>query len=191
MHGTRISNADHLALENLWDQGGIWASNTWTRLNTEHFGGKLKYHGIVWGLTPHGCRLGHTSPAGRITLHPALLNPRGNAWQISGKLGTLFAADVLLHEMCHVDLFAAGVSNDDEGRHHNTQEWADLIMRITPELGLWTVLAAPVKPRRIDGNVVRRPLDGHLSRDQMARWPYSLRLDGYYSTDPETIRVPI
>jgi hypothetical protein len=111
LHATKIGKADHAALANLWGQAGVWASNTWTRLNAEHFDGKLKYHGIVWGLTPHGHAYGHTSPAGRVTLHPALLNPRGDAWQQREQLGTLFAADVLLHEMCHVDLFGAGVEN--------------------------------------------------------------------------------
>jgi hypothetical protein len=190
MHTTTITRPDRAALENLWGNAGTWVVDTWTRLNATHFAGKLRYHGIVWGLTPHGHAYGHTSPTRRITLHPALLNPRGDAWEIREQLGTLFAADVLLHEMCHVELFDAGVENTEES-HHNTQEWCDLIIRITPELGLWTVLAAPVKPRRVDGKVVRLPLDGHLSRDAIAHWPHSLRLGGYYGTDPETIRVPI
>ena len=36
-------------------------------------------------------------------------------------------------------------------------------------LGLDPIKAAPVKPRRINGAVLRRPLEGHLTRTQMAR----------------------
>jgi hypothetical protein len=72
-----ITKADCAALENLWGDAGTWAADTWTRLNATHFDGQLRYHGIVWGLTPHGGRLGHTSRTDRITLHPALLDPQG------------------------------------------------------------------------------------------------------------------
>jgi hypothetical protein len=69
-----------------------------------------------------------------------------------------------------VALFAAGGSTE-----HNSDEWCAQIMRITPRLGLDPIKAAPVKPRRIDGAVLRRPLEGHLTRGQMARWPHTIR----------------
>jgi hypothetical protein len=64
-------------------------------------------------------------------------------------------------------------------------------MRITPQLGLPPIKAAPVKTRRIDGKVTRQPLDGHLSRGDIARWPYSLRPAGYYDSTDTRIHVPI
>ncbi|HTX97918.1 MAG TPA: hypothetical protein VME67_25675 [Mycobacterium sp.] len=41
-----------------------------------------------------------------------------------------------MHEMVHVALFAAGVEHGEGESHHNTPEWCDEIMRITPQLGL-------------------------------------------------------
>ena len=92
MHATTITRPDRAALDNLWGEAGLWAADTWTRLNADHFDGRLRYDGVVWGLTPHGCKLGYTSnPDGRITLHPALLDPRSNAWGIWDKLGMRYA----------------------------------------------------------------------------------------------------
>jgi hypothetical protein len=54
MHTATITKPDRAALENLWGAAGAWAADTWTRLNDEHFDGQLQYHGIVFGLTPHG-----------------------------------------------------------------------------------------------------------------------------------------
>jgi hypothetical protein len=194
VHTTTITDADRAALENLWGDAGAWAADTWTRLNTDHFDGELRYHGIVFGLTPHGHNLGHTQSSGpwpgRITLHPSLLHPRGRAWTIGSKLGARFAADVLLHEMVHVTLIARGVDRDDVEGCHNIPEWCEEIMRITPQLGLDPVKAAPVKPRRVNGKVMRKPLDDHLTRDEIAHWPHSLRPAGYYTTEGR-IRVPI
>jgi hypothetical protein len=98
-------------------------------------------------------------------------------------LGAAHAADVLLHEMVHVALFAAGVEHREDDSHHNTPEWCEQITRITPQLHLEPIKAAPVKPRRVNGKVVRRPLDGHLARAVIARWPHTLRPAGYYTRD--------
>jgi hypothetical protein len=199
VHQTTITKADRAALENLWENPGTWAADTWTQLNTDHFDGRARYHGIVFGLTPHGGCLGHTSPTtGRITLHPALLDPQSDdpwllKWRGAG-LGARFAADVMLHEMVHATLHDRGVTNTHRNPHHNTVEWCDEIMRITPQLGLDPVKAAPVKPRRvrIDGEsvVVRKELDGHMSRNDIGHWPHTLRPAGYY-TAKGRIHVPI
>jgi hypothetical protein len=187
---TTITKADRDALENLWGEAGTWAAASWTRHNSEHFDGRLRYHGIVWGLTPHGGRLGHTYASGRITLHPSLLAPQESAWGIRDQLGARYAEDVLLHEMVHSSLFERDISNSSRHPHHNTEEWCAEIMRITPQLGLEPVKAAPVKPRRIKGVVKREPLDGHLSRDDISHWPHSLRPAGYYTSEGR-IHVPI
>jgi hypothetical protein len=140
----------------------------------------------VFGLTPHGHAYGHTyRDTKRITLHTSLLDARGRAWHISEKLGERFAEDVLLHEMVHVRLDDRGVNSD-----HNAQPWCDEIMRITPQLDLEPVKAAPVKPRRVNGKVKRLPLDGHLSRDEISSWPHSIRPASYYTREGR-IHVPI
>jgi hypothetical protein len=194
MHTATITQPDRAALENLWGDAGIWAADTWTRLNATHFDGRARYHGVVWGLTPHGHHLGHTSnPGGRITLHPALLDPQTDAWKIRDRLGTRFAADVLLHEMIHALLGDEGYAptgRADEDSCHNNPRWCTEIVRITPQLQLPPIMAVPVKPRRVNGKVRREPLDGHLSRDAIARWPYSLRPAGFYTSEGR-IRVPI
>jgi hypothetical protein len=74
---------------------------------------------------------------------------------------------------------------------HDTDEWCAGIVRISPVLGLPPIKAAPVKTRRVNGVVVRRPLDGHLPRADIAGWPHSLRPDGYYGPDAERIAVRI
>lgn len=183
MHTTTITRADRAALENLWGDAGAWAADTWTRLNADHFASKLRYHGIVFGLTPHGHHLGHTYTDGRITLHTSLLDPRGRAWLIRDRLGERFAADVLLHEMVHAWLFQRGYTYepDDPNGAHNNDQWCAEIVRITPALGLPVIKAVPVKPRRVDGAVVRRPLDDHLDRDAISRWPHTIRPAGYYA----------
>jgi len=185
MHTTTMTKADRAALENLWGTVGTWTADTWTHLNTTYFGGKAKYHGVTWGLTPHGKRLGHTwvddggaGVLGRITLHPALLDPRGNAWEMGPVLGARLAEHVLLHEMLHAYLGDRGLDAS-----HNSQPWCDEIMRITPLLGLAAVQAEPVKPRRVDGKVVRLARDGFLSRDDLAHWPHTLMAPDYYNTE--------
>jgi hypothetical protein len=187
MHTATITRPDRAALENLWGDAGIWVADTWTEHNRAHFDGRLRYHGVVWGLTPHGHNLGHTwRDSRRITLHPALLDPHGDAWSIRDQLGMRFTSDVLLHEMVHVLLNDRGVNSE-----HNSDEWCAEITRITPALDLPEIKAAPVKPRRVNGKVVRRPLDGHLPRDAIASWPHSIRPGVYYGRDTERIRVPI
>jgi hypothetical protein len=189
LHATTITRPDRAALDNLWGEAGLWVADTWTRLNTTHFAGKLRYRGVVFGLTPHGHRLGHTRETGRITLHPALLDPQGDAWYHGHQLGARYAEDVLLHEQVHAWLFQHGGAGCEDGGH-NTDEWCAEIVRITPQLGLPPIKAVPVKTRRVNGAVVRLPLDGHLCRGDIAHWPHSLRSAGYYDTDGR-IPVPI
>jgi hypothetical protein len=190
LHANIISPEDRAALTNLWGEAGAWAADIWKWLNADHFGGQLRYHGIVFGLTPHGHRLAHTYPSGRITLHPALLDPRGDAWEQEYKLGARHAEDVLLHEMVHAWLFDTTPDHASDEGGHNIDEWCTEIVRITPGLGLPPVKAAPVKPRRTDGAVRRMLLDGHLSRADIAHWPHSLRPAGYYDREGR-IPVPI
>lgn len=182
---------DRFALERLWGEAGTWVADTWPDLVARCFDGSLPYGGVVWGLTPHGHHLGHTSAAtGRITLHPALLDPQDEeVWSVpEAVLGVRYASDVLLHEMVHVRLL--GVPHGPDGPH-NTEAWCEEIMRITPLLGLARVTAEPVKPRRINGKVTRAARDGYLSRDAIARWPHTLRSPSYYVADNRKIYVPI
>ncbi len=59
---------------------GVWAYDTWQRLNIEYFDETLTVGGIFWGLTPHGHTLGFYSPwRNSITLHTSLVRPSGAA----------------------------------------------------------------------------------------------------------------
>jgi hypothetical protein len=66
---------------------------------------------------------------------------------------------------------------------HNAEPWCDEIMRITPLLDLPPVQAEPVKPRRVNGKVVRLARDGFLSRDDLASWPHTIVPADYYTRD--------
>lgn len=173
----------------LWGDAGTWAADTFAALNRDYFDGHVPARGIAWGLTPHGHRLGHTQPSGRITLHPALLDPKSDAWGTAEFLGAGYATDVLLHEMMHALLFARGIDNTTDGGGHNIPAWCEQVERLAPRLGLGTVRAAPVKPRRVDGKVVRLARDGHLSRDALARFPHSLREPAWHRANRQ--RMPV
>ena len=172
------------AQETLWGEAGAWAHDTWHDLNASLFAGELTYAGIVWALLPHGGSLGHCESSGRITLHPSLVAPAGaRPWGgPAAQYTDRFAGDVLVHEMIHALLFDRGVPLDDRAGHHNTLEWCAEIMRLSPPVIGRSIKAEPVKPRRIDGKVQRKPRAGYLTRDQAAHWPHSMRpdADAYY-----------
>lgn len=184
MTGNTNGDRYRQAQEILWGEPGAWAHDTFDELNGRYFADEIPHAGIAWGLTPHGGRLGHTRCTGRITLHPALLDPHSDAWRIEPYLGEAYARDVLLHEMIHAYLFARSEEPD-----HNGQPWCREVMRLAPSLGLGEVRAAPVVPRRVDGRVVRRALDGHLDRHQLAHFPHSIRPNDFYRADRG--RMPI
>jgi hypothetical protein len=166
------------AQRTLWGQAGAWSYDAWHDLNAAYFDDELTYHGVVWGLTPHGGKLGYCEPSERITLHSSLVDPRGTkpwGWE-SDRFTDRLARDVLLHEMIHAQLFARGnVQRDDRGGHHNTPEWCAEIERLTPLLLDIEVKAEPVRPRRIEGKVTRKTNPGHLTRADAAHWPHSVR----------------
>jgi hypothetical protein len=176
----------------LWDDAGSWAADTFAELNRDYFGGQVPARGIAWGLTPHGHALGYTAPlSGRITLHPALLDPRSDAWGVSEYLGEGYARDVLLHEMVHALLIDRGFHRDDEEGSHNIPAWCHQVERLAPLLGLGTVLAAPVKPRRIDGKVTRLALPGHLDRGTISGFPHTLRPRSWYEANRDRMRISL
>jgi hypothetical protein len=211
---TTITRADRAALENLWADAGAWAADSWSKLNEQCFDGKLRYRGVVFGLTKHGGALGHTSPSGRITLHPALLDPQdwdddGRVWKAISldQLGDRYAADVLVHEMIHVWIrqqYPALDRPDDRGESsHNYVWWCREITRISPVIGLGDILAEPVLPRRIPNPergrnpkadktiVVRKVRDGYLTQSEIGQWPHSLRPASYYAGSNGKLSVPI
>jgi len=183
---TPRSSTYRRAQEVLWGEAGLWAHDTFAQLNAVHFGGEISHSGIVWGLTPHGARLGHCRHDGRITLHPALLDPKSDAWGIEPYLGEAYARDVVLHEMIHALLFQRGLEAG-----HNGEPWCAEIVRLAPELGLKPIKAAPVVPRRVDGKVRRLPLPGHLDRKTIATFPHPLRPASYYKNTNGRLPVAI
>jgi hypothetical protein len=161
-------------LENLWGDADIWVADTWSQLNDQCFSGNLRYCGVVWATRK---RVAGHGPLGRITLHPALLDPKpwanrfGKIWTYSvEKLGSAYAADTLVHEMAHAWLLQLGEADHED---HNSQAWCDEIVRLTPLLGL-----AAVKAERVVG----QPRDGFLSKSPLRSWPHEgLRSPGYYT----------
>jgi hypothetical protein len=170
----------------LWGDAGVWAHETFCMLNAQYFADEIPHSGIVWGLTAHGRKLGHCHCDGRITLHPALLDPKSNAWGIEPYLGEAYARDVVLHEMIHALLFHRGVDAD-----HNSEPWCAEIVRLAPELGLKSIKAVPVVPRRVDGVVRRQSLPGHLDRKTIATFPHPLRPKSYYRNTNGRLPVAI
>jgi len=169
----------------LWGPAGAWAHDTFSELNAQYFANAIPHAGIAWGLTPHGHLLGYTHRIdGRITLHSALLDPHSNAWGMWSRLGERCARDVLLHEMIHAFLLSR-----DECPDHNARPWCREVERLALALGLGVVHAAPVKARRINGRVVKRPLDGHLTQKALGAFPHSLRPVGYYESANNRMRI--
>jgi hypothetical protein len=182
--GTRSYDAQLRQAEVLFFDGlGAWAHDTFARLNEACFGGLLTPRPVLWGLTPHGRSLGYYHAGSRrIVLHESLIRPSGDAWGQASLLGPRYAEDVLLHEMVHAaqhELRGGPLGREANGPH-NEPVWCAEIERLTPLLGLPPIKARPVKPRRVNGSVSRRPRDGCLSQGQIARWPHCLRPAEYY-----------
>jgi hypothetical protein len=177
MTSNRTAAEYRQAQEILYGAAGVWAHDTFVALNAQYFANAVPHRGILWGLLSYGGKLGLCNGAsGRIILHTSLLDPRSaHPWDMQwSDLGESFACDVLLHEMLHAYLGARR-----ENPKHNAAPWCREIERLAIELGIGPVRAQPVKPRRVDGKLMRRALPGHLTQDQLSRFPYSLRPPGY------------
>jgi hypothetical protein len=166
----------------LWGKAGVFAYETFDRINLEHFGGELPALPIVIGITAYGHCLGLTrgEELPRITLGSNLIayteNSSIKGKPYGGKLvpGQNTVRDVLLHEMIHAKLILEGL---DPG--HNAQPWCEEIARLSPAVLGHEIQVAPVKPRRVDGKVRRLALPDHLTQSELARWPGSLRPAGW------------
>jgi hypothetical protein len=157
------------AAEVLWGEAGAWAVDEYQRHNLAYFGGELPPVPIVIGLTAYGHCLGITRHEGewsgevpRITLQSPVFAK-----------GTLWVSDIIIHEMVHAKLMLA-----QENVRHNARPWCAEIERLSPLVLGRSIKAAPVNPRRIGGKNVRLEHEGHLSRDLLSRWPYSIREGG-------------
>jgi hypothetical protein len=177
---TAPTHDDYLhAAVTLWGPAGEYVYCTFDELNARHFDGELPALPIVIGITAFGRCLGLTRhddrrPAGlpRITLGSNIFAPTEHSLAQGTQIrhGHGEVRDVLLHEMIHARLMLEG-----KDPTHNGQSWCDEIERLSPAVLRRKVKASPVKPRRLDGKVVRRELDGYLSRQEIATWPGSLR----------------
>jgi SprT-like family len=161
-----------------------WLYDEFQRHNAHYFGGALQPIPIVVGLSAYGGCLGLTRLAGewgdapRITIATQYL-----------KRGRNETSDILLHEMIH-----ALLSQQGENVRHNGAPWCREIMRITPLLDLPPILAAPIVPSRVPSRAggligrqakpVRVAKPSHLSRQDLAHWPHSLRSRTASSSPP-------
>jgi hypothetical protein len=167
------------AATTLWGDAGVFAYDTFDRFNLEHFDGRLPALPIVIGITAFGKCLGLTryDELPRITLASNIFAPApsgGANGSRRPRCGHREVEDVLLHEMIHAKLVLNGVDPS-----HNGQPWCDEITRLSPAVLGRDIQAAPVKVRRVEGEVRRLALPEHLTRDELARWPGSLRPKGW------------
>jgi hypothetical protein len=180
----------------LWGPAGEFAAEEFARLGRELFAGSIPPLPVVIGLTAYGKCLGATRPrtwleSPRITLAPEVFlgnhRTRGGPRQVR---------DVITHEMVHAALFLRG-----EDASHNAVPWCDMITGLSPAVLGREITARPVRTHRVPNperesdpsapkTIVRRmPDPGALPQAVLARWPHSLRPDGWYDTD-QPIYVP-
>lgn len=158
-----LTHEDYLnAARVLWGDAGEFIVSEYDRLNREHFRGQLPPVPMVIGMTPYGRCIGLTRASGPWTGRTPRITIASNLFEI----GSAAVSDVVLHEMIHVKLQLAG-----EDSSHNSVGWCGELERLSPAVLGYPVQAAPVLPRRVDGKVARAPLDGHLTRKELASWP--------------------
>jgi len=182
----------------LWGAAGEFAAAEFARLNREHFAGSIPPMPIVIGLTAYGGCIGLTQSAAwleapRISLAPEIF--RGSLERSNGEPGRIRGgarqvADVLLHELVHAALMFRG-----QDPAHNAAPWCQMIGDLSPDVLGRDINARPVRTRRVPNparetdpdapkTMVRRlPDPGCLTQLALARWPHSLRPDGYYDGD--------
>jgi len=174
--------------EPLW---GRWTYELWWELNETLFGGKLRPIPIIYGLVPHGSKLGILDKRfRRIVLHSSLLDPRSDdPWEMRAVLGPTMVSQVVVHQMAHqwVLQVAPDVPVQGKGSHNNSY-FVDEVNRLAELMGL-PGNARVVRQRRIDGRVVWERLPGFLSLGELAVWPYGVRPKGYFSAADEVLAV--
>jgi hypothetical protein len=154
------------AAEVLWGEAGAWAVDEYQRHNVRYFEGRLPPVPVVIGLTAYGRCLGLTRGHGEW----ARELPRISLQSGHFEGGTRGVSDTILHEMVHVRLILAGLDPS-----HNAKPWCAEIERLSPLVLGRAVKARPVHPRWVNGSKQRLPLDGHLTRMELATWPDMLR----------------
>ena len=176
----------------LWGPAGEFAAAQFGRINRELFAGSVPPLPIVIGLTAYGHCIGLTrsGAAPRITLASEIFNGSGRE---TG--GTLAVADVVLHEMVHAVLLLRG-----EESAHNAAPWSRVLTELSPDVLGREVTARPVGTSRVPNParetdpaapktiVVRQAAEGAMTQAELARWPQSMRPDGYYAAGK---RIPV
>jgi hypothetical protein len=169
---------------------GRWAYHAFDAINAAFFAGRLPRPLIQWALTPHGHCLGLTAMRDPpiITLHPSIMEPRGDAWGIDPAwFGVAYAFDVLLHESIHVAQHALYGPAENTGQSsHNCPSWIAEVNRIAPLLGLDGVEAGRSTTKRVQVagqfTATGKPLTrvvrasrGNLPHKAVARFPGGVR----------------
>lgn len=144
----------------LWGEAGAFMLDTYQAHNREHFAGELPPLPMVLGLTAYGRCLGLTrgewaDDLPRITIASNLFAQ-----------GTVAVSDTILHEMIHAKLVLQGAYPKHDG-----EPWRQEIIRLSPAVLGAPILAAAVKPRRVEGKMRRVVEPGHLTQREIAHWP--------------------
>jgi len=188
--------ASYPSIKEVGNIGG-WAYDTWAAHNQQYFDGMLNPCSIIWGLTAHGHALGfYNSWLNRITLHESLVDPKFDKSNSSGgekvwgqgaeAFGAFYASDVLLHEMIHQKIYQVyGHDGSEEGGNssHNNPIWVAEVNRLAPLLDL-PYKAEVIRQKRIDKKVQWHTPPGIMSRDELSRFPTSVRPQGYGQQKP-------
>jgi hypothetical protein len=166
------------AAATLWGQAGIYLYAAYYRLRDQHFPELPAELPMVIGLTAYGHCIGLTRswPTGaRISLAPGVF-ARGEG----------MVDDVLVHEMLHVALIAAG-----QDPKHAGEPWYREVRRLSPSvLGRELDIDRPKRrsvrvPNPAYGpddrrrTLVRKVSHGSGGHAEVARWPMPFRPAGY------------
>ena len=176
LHVTHTHEEYLTACTTLWGEAGAHVIEEFQRINLWLFDGTLPPLPFVICLTAYGKCVGATNPSGswdrgdlpRITIASNLFRRGRNR-----------VTDTIIHEMVHARLMLSGLYSKHAG-----DPWCDEITRLSPLVLGHEIRAKRVKTRRIDGHVVRAPLDGHLDHETISGWPSSLRDDSWDRGEP-------
>jgi hypothetical protein len=149
----------------LWGAAGEFCVDKFERLNDWLFAGELPPLPFVIGITAYGKCIGATRHGGEWDRGLPRITIASNHFR-SGRNNV---TETILHEMVHAKLILAKQVPD-----HNALPWCAEITRLTRLAYGKEIKVEPVKPRRVDGKVVRLKRDGYLSRDDLAHWPHCL-----------------
>jgi hypothetical protein len=172
---------------------GRFAYEAFRWANETIYAGRLPLPLMQWALTAYGHCIGETwlreDRLPVITLHPTIWRRASAPSQLSRMMarrqqehprGPRYTLDVVIHELLHVYIRYVLNHREKSKSSHDDPVWCNEVMRLSPRLGIPAFHAAPTKRQRKDGKMLRVVPEGCLPMADLARWPHTVRPDGYY-----------